>query len=497
MTTSSHRHSVAWLLAAIAGTSLCARAHGQGCPPTFAAPLAAPSGSGVYSVALADLNADGLDDILTANSASGSIFYWLAQPSGTFLASVAVAATGSPTCAIAANVTGSPLADIIATNFNAGTVTIWPDVRQTVPPPGAPFTVAAGSAPFWVQAGDVSGDGRLDLVVANFGASSVSVLLGKADGTFETRRTLTTPSPTFSVCIADFDLDGRKDIATANYNTASVSVLRSLGGGNFASPQTYAVQQLPRSVCAADLNNDGRPDLAVSNNGSSNVSVLIASPEGGFLAAEQYVIPAGPQGIAAGDLNNDGWIDLAVATGTGNSVSVLSGFGGGRFRTAVSFAAGSQPTCVAIGDVNRDGSPDIEVANFGGEMSRLFNSTQLIRIEQQPRNLRLWDGVSGSITALVSAPAGSQYRWFKGPSPISNDGMFSGVTTPALGFSSHAPAAVVDGLYRLEVSNACGKVLSEWAYVSKAACAVDLNNSGAAGTDDLFLFLDRWYFSCP
>lgn len=497
MTTCSHRRSVVWLLALAAGTSLCARVSGQGCPPTFAPPLAATSGSSVYSVSLGDLNNDGLEDILTANSGSGSIFYWLAQPNGTFLPSVALAASGSPTCAIGANVTGGPLGDIVAANFNANTLTIWPDVRQTVPPPGAPFTVAAGSGPFWVQAGDVSGDGRLDLVVANFGAASVSVLLGKADGTFEARRTLTTPSATFSVCIADFDLDGKKDIATANYNTASVSVLRSLGAGNFAAPQTYAAQQLPRSICAADLNNDGRPDIAVANNGSSSVSVLIASPDSGFLPSEQYALTAAPQGIAAGDLNNDGWIDLAIAMGTGNSVSVLAGFGGGRFRSAVTFAAGSQPTSLAIGDVNRDGAPDVEVANFGGEMSRLFNTAPQVRFEQQPRNLRLWDGVGGALAATVTAPTGSQYRWFKGPTPVGNDGVFNGATTPALGFSPNAPADLVDGLYRLEVSNACGRVYSEWAYVSKTACAVDLNNSGTAGTEDLFLFLDRWYLGCP
>lgn len=497
MTWGSRRTSVAWSLALAAGLSLHAPCNGQGCPPTFSAPLAAPSGSSVYSVALGDLNNDGLDDIITANSGSGSIFYWLAQPSGTFLASVSLAASGSPTCAIAANVTGGPLADIVSANFNANTLTIWPDVRQTVPPPGAPSTVAAGSGPFWVQAGDVSGDGRLDLVVANFGAASVSVLVGKADGTFETRRTLTTPSATFSVCIADFDVDGKKDIATANYNTASVSVLRSLGAGNFAAPQTYAAQQLPRSVCSADFNNDGRPDLAVANNGSSSVSVLLASPDGGFLPAEHYALANGPQGIAAGDLNNDGWIDLVVAMGTGNNVSVLSGFGGGRFRSALTFAAGAQPTSVAIGDVNRDGTPDLEIANFGGEMSRLFATTPFIRIEQQPRNLRLFEGVGGSIAAGVTAPAGSQYRWFKGATAVNNDGVFSGATTPQLTIAPSAPAGSVDGVYRLEVSNTCGKVWSDWAYVSKAPCGVDLNNSGTAGTDDLFLFLDQWYLGCP
>src|SRR5260370_2742354 len=76
-----------------------------------------------------------------------------------------------------------------------------------------------GASPAWVASGDVNGDGKLDLAVANFASNSVSIFLGGGDGTFILRKNYPTAGPTpLSVAIADFNADGNPDLAVPNSN---------------------------------------------------------------------------------------------------------------------------------------------------------------------------------------------------------------------------------------------------------------------------------------
>ena len=95
--------------------------------------------------------------------------------------------------------------------------------------------------------GDVNGDGKPDLVVANYGDNSVSVLLGNGDGTFLPRPAYATGSSPFAVAVADVNGDGKPDLVVANYGSNSVSVLLGNGDGTF-QPQ-------------ADLRHGLEPDL--------------------------------------------------------------------------------------------------------------------------------------------------------------------------------------------------------------------------------------------
>jgi len=92
---------------------------------------------------------------------------------------------------------------------------------------------AAGSAPFSVAVADVNGDGKPDLVVANQFSDSVSVLLGKGDGTFQNAQNFAAGSRPLSVAVADVNGDGKPDLVVANSGSDSVSVL--LGNRNAAT----------------------------------------------------------------------------------------------------------------------------------------------------------------------------------------------------------------------------------------------------------------------
>ena len=68
-----------------------------------------------------------------------------------------------------------------------------------------------------------------------------------------------------SVAIADFNGDGIADLVVANYASRTVSVLLGKGDGTFQTQLTYATGTKPRSVAVGDFNGDGNPDLALAN----------------------------------------------------------------------------------------------------------------------------------------------------------------------------------------------------------------------------------------
>jgi len=130
-----------------------------------------------------------------------------------------------------------------------------------------PSPVAVGTSPRCVEAGDLDGDGTLDLVVTNWTSGTVSASLGLGGGEFGPAVPHALQVNPHSVVIADFDDDGVLDLAAVNGNSDTLSVLAGLGGAVFAAPVHHAVGISPRTVRAADVNGDGALDLVVAEPG--------------------------------------------------------------------------------------------------------------------------------------------------------------------------------------------------------------------------------------
>src|SRR5205807_5346036 len=122
--------------------------------------------------------------------------------------------------------------------------------------------------------------------------NSVSMLLGKGDGTFQTAMNFAVGTNPSSVAVSDFNGDGKLDLAVANQGSNNVSVLLGKGDGTFQAATNFGAGTNLFSVAVGDFNGDGKPDLAVANIGNignpsspSNVSVLLGNGDGSFQAA--------------------------------------------------------------------------------------------------------------------------------------------------------------------------------------------------------------------
>jgi hypothetical protein len=123
---------------------------------------------------------------------------------------------------------------------------------------------ATGAIPQAVVTADFNGDGRLDLAVANYKSSSVSVLLGNANGTFQAAQNSATGTWPGSLAVGDFNDDGKLDLATGNLGAVDMSVLLGNGDGTFQAPTNIYLGGYPMSMAVGDFNDDGTLDLGVT-----------------------------------------------------------------------------------------------------------------------------------------------------------------------------------------------------------------------------------------
>ena len=392
---------------------------------TFNPKVDYPTGTIPESVTTGDFNGDGRTDLVIANISSNtvSVLKNLAWPPAISSFSPASGPVGTEVTITGTNFNTTAADNVVFFGATKATVTAATATSLTVTVPvGAtyqyisvsdmnsgftaysaqPFVVTfadgygnfgmkvnypTGTYALSVAIGDLDGDGKPDLAVANYSSNNVSVLrnTGSAGSpSFAAKVDYPTGTNPYSVAIGDLDGDGKPDLAVTNNSSATVSVLRntgSAGSPSFAAKVDYPTGTYPQSVSIGDLDGDGKPDLAVANGGSNNISVLRNTGSAGSLGfATKADYPTGtiPYSVAIGDLDGDGKSDLVVPNYSSATVSVLRNTGSAgspSFATKVDYPTGTNPQSVAIGDLDGDGKPDLAVANGGSAtVSVLLNT---------------------------------------------------------------------------------------------------------------------------
>jgi len=346
-------------------------------------------GSYITAIAAGDFTGDGRIDLAVAgyngnsNPILGEVSVLLGNGDGTFQPAVQYAVGSSPSAMVAGDFTGDGHLDLAVANGDSVSVLLGNGDGTFQPQ----VTYAAGLGAGGILAGDFNGDGKLDLAVVDEGSSGVSVLLGNGDGTFQPQVTYSVGFEPIAIVAGDFNGDGRLDLATM-HRDETVSVLLGNGVGTFEplSQASNAVGLSPSAIVAGDFNGDGKLDLAVANSGSNDISVLLGNGDGTFQPQVTYAVGSSPIAIVEGDFNGDGRLDLAVVGYNYNSVtntfvgevSVLLGNGDGTFQPAVQYAAGSVPSAIVAGDFTGDGRIDLAVAGSNNSVTTPMGEVSIL-----------------------------------------------------------------------------------------------------------------------
>ncbi len=314
-----------------------------------------------------DFDRDGKVDVAVPNSSGGDVAVLMGDGAGGFGPPSYAGALGGPYAGALADVNADGLCDVITANGDSSVSVLVGGPRGTLGTPA----VAAGARPLGAAAVDFDADGQLDLAVVSRDTGSVLLYRGDGEGLLTPLPSIPAGSFPASIAAGDFNGDGRTDMAVAEQGIPgdtvndSVRVFLNSGGWIFWESDILMAGDLPLDLKAADFNSDGLADLVVANSRSDKITFYLANPGGGFGNAKNIKLGDPQRSLAVAEFTGDGILDVAVALHNTNKVLLLIGASSGTFQNGPVFDLGGTWTVdhLAAGNLDGDLLPDLVVGS--------------------------------------------------------------------------------------------------------------------------------------
>lgn len=273
-----------------------------------------------------------------------------------------------------ADLDGDGRQDLLSTVYHGATLAVFPNNAAT---PGTisfgtRLDFSTGGNPEGLLVADLDGDGRLDVVTANAGNSSISIYRNAStQGTISlTGRLDLSVNTAHRIAAGDFDGDSKPDLAVTSNSSSKIVIFRNtsiLGSIGFAQVAFLGTASFPNSVAVADINLDGRPDIIAPIVNNDALAIYLNQSSGGstsFSSPIHFAAGDAANGIGIGDLNRDGKVDVVTANPFAGTVSLFlnqSTSGVLSLAPRQDFLAGALSSELALGDFDRDGRLDVVV----------------------------------------------------------------------------------------------------------------------------------------
>ena len=202
---------------------------------------------------------------------------------------------------------------------------------------------------------------------------------------------LTTLGGPEDIRVSDLDGDGKPDIVVANYTAGSISVFRNTsvtGNINVANfvRNDFTAGTGATFISVADLDNDGKQDVIVANQGENTISIfknISTSGNISFSSQIKIATPSTPIGIGIGDFDRNGWLDIATANHGNGTVSIFTNKGifnaisTNNFNPRFGLITGLNPITIDVADIDGDSKSDIVVGNYGSNSISIFKNNYI------------------------------------------------------------------------------------------------------------------------